>query len=109
MIRWKITLLDLASHTSGLPRDPDNLTPTRGLPENAFADYTVERMYQFLGSYVLSRDPGERVEYSNVGLALLGHALARKADINYESMVIEHICQPLKMDSTRITLTPEMK
>ena len=104
-----ITLLDLATHSSGLPRDPDNLTPTRGLPENAFADYTVERMYQFLGSYVLSRDPGAQVEYSNVGLALLGHALARKADINYESMVIEHICQPLKMDSTRITLTPEMK
>lgn len=105
----KITLLDLATHTSGLPRDPDNLTPTRGLPENAFADYSVERMYQFLDSYVLTRDPGERVEYSNIGLALLGHALARKAGTNYESMVVERICQPLKMDSTRVILPPEMK
>jgi CubicO group peptidase (beta-lactamase class C family) len=105
----KITLLDLATHTSGLPRDPNNLTPTHGLPENAFADYTVERMYQFLNAFVLSRDPGERVEYSNVGMALLGHALARKAGTNYESMVVEHICHPLKMDSTRVILTPEMK
>jgi CubicO group peptidase (beta-lactamase class C family) len=66
-------------------------------------------MYQFLDSYVLAYDPGERVEYSNVGVALLGHALARKAGTNYESMIVEHICQPLKMDSTRVILTPEMK
>jgi CubicO group peptidase (beta-lactamase class C family) len=108
-IRKKITLLDLATHTSGLPRDPDNLTPTHGLPENAFADYSVERMYQFLDSYVLTRGPGERVEYSNVGLALLGHVLARKARTSYESLVVERICQPLRMDSTRVILTPEMK
>lgn len=57
-IRKKITLLNLATHTSGLPRDPDNLTPTHGLPENAFADYSVERMYLFLDSYVLTRDRG---------------------------------------------------
>jgi CubicO group peptidase (beta-lactamase class C family) len=105
----KITLLHLATHSSGLPRDPNNLTPTHGLPENAFADYSVEKMYQVLDSYMLTRDPGERVEYSNVGLALLGHALARKAGTNYESTVVERICQPLKMDSTRVTLTPEMK
>lgn len=104
----EITLLDLATHSSGLPRDPNNLTPTHGLPENAFADYSVERMYQFLDSYMLTHNPGERVEYSNVGLALLGHALARKAGTNYESLVVERICQPLKMDSTRVTLTPEM-
>jgi len=30
----EITLLDLVTHTAGLPRDPDNLTSTRGLPEN---------------------------------------------------------------------------
>src|SRR6266404_3145141 len=40
----EITLLDLVTHTAGLPRDPDNLTSTRGLPENPFADYGVERL-----------------------------------------------------------------
>lgn len=104
-----ITLLDLATHTSGLPRDPDNLTPTHGLPENAFADYTVERLYTFLGSYALRRDPGEQFDYSNVGMALLGHVIARRAGTNYESLVVERICRPLGMDGTRITLTPEMK
>src|SRR5207248_6095939 len=54
----EITLLDLVTHTAGLPRDPDNLTPTRGLPENPFAEYGLERLYAFLRSFTLSRDPG---------------------------------------------------
>jgi CubicO group peptidase (beta-lactamase class C family) len=105
----EITLLDLATHTAGLPRDPNNLTPTRGLPENPFADYGVERLYVFLRSFTLSRDPGTRFEYSNIGMALLGHALALRACTNYESLVAERICRPLKMESTRVTLTSKLK
>ena len=69
----QITLLNLATHTAGLPRDPSNLTPTRGLPENAFADYNVEKLYAFLSSFALDREHGSEFEYSNVGMALLGH------------------------------------
>jgi len=105
----QITLLNLAIHTAGLPRDPSNLTPTRGLPENAFADYTVEKLYAFLSSFALDREPGSKFEYSNVGMALLGHILALKTGTNYEALVVERICRPLKMNSTRITLTPELR
>ncbi len=73
----QITLLNLAIHTAGLPRDPSNLTPTRGLPENAFADYNVEKLYAFLSSFALDREPGSKFEYSNVGMALLGHRGSR--------------------------------
>src|SRR5437870_5404246 len=105
----QITLLNLATHTGGLPRDPGNLTPGRGLPENAFADYTVEKLYAFLSSFALDREPGSKFEYSNVGMALLGHILALKTGTNYEALVVEQICRPLKMNSTRITLTPELQ
>src|SRR6266478_5006656 len=105
----QITLLDLATHTAGLPRDPSNLTPTRGLPENAFADYTVEKLYAFLSSFALDREPGSKFEYSNVGMALLGHILALKTGTNYEALVVKRICRPLKMSSTRITLPPELR
>src|SRR6266404_7440866 len=98
----QITLLDLATHTAGLPRDPSNLTPTGGLPENAFADYSVENLYTFLSNFALDRDPGTKFEYSNVGMALLGHILALMAGTNYEVLVVERICHPLKMNSTRI-------
>jgi len=36
-------------------------------------------MYAFLSAYTLSRDPGTEFEYSNVGMALLGHVIALKA------------------------------
>lgn len=103
----EITLGQLATHTSGLPRDPDNFHPRRA--ENPCADYTIEDLYAFLAGYPLPRDPGERFEYSNPGMALLGQAIARTAGTSYEALVVKRICKPLQMDSTRITLTPELR
>jgi serine-type D-Ala-D-Ala carboxypeptidase/endopeptidase len=103
----EITLLDLATHTSGLPWDPDNMTGAE--VKEQYETYTVEKMYAFLSGYTLMRKPGTEFGYSNVGMALLGHVLALKAGTNFESLVVDRICRPLHMDSTRITLTPEMK
>ena len=102
-----ITLLQLATHTSGLPREPDNLDPKRA--EDPCSDFTVEKLYVFLASYKLTRDPGTEFEYSNPGIGLLAHAIAVKAGRDYESLVVDRICRPLAMDSTRFTLTPELK
>ena len=103
----QITLKDLASHTSALPRMPSNVDPAD--PANPFADYSVERLYEFLSSYQLPRDIGSRFEYSNLGGGLLGHALAQRAGVDYGTLVETRIAEPLGMSSTRIQLTPEMK
>jgi CubicO group peptidase (beta-lactamase class C family) len=103
----QITLLDLATHTSGLPRMPDNFLPKDW--DNPYADYTVEQMYAFLSGYTLPRDIGATYEYSNLGVGLLGHILALKAGTNYETLVLQRICQPLGMTNTLITLMPELK
>ena len=102
-----ITLVDLSTHTSGLPRLPSNLVPKD--PANPYADYSAEQLYQFLSSYQLTRDIGSQFEYSNLGGGLLGHALARRAGMDYEALVRSRIAVPLGMSSTGITLTPEMK
>jgi CubicO group peptidase (beta-lactamase class C family) len=102
-----ITLVDLATHTSGLPRLPGNMTPKD--PGNPYADYTVDQLYQFLSSYQLNRDIGSQYEYSNLGGGLLGYVLALRAGTDYESLVTSRICAPLDMKSTRIALAPEMK
>src|SRR5205085_8424519 len=60
-----ITLVDLATHTSGLPRLPTNMTPKN--QANPYADYSVEQLYQFLSNYQLTRDVGSQYEYSNLG------------------------------------------
>src|ERR1700685_2721492 len=103
----QITLEDLATHTSGLPRLPSNLHSKDSA--NPYADYSVEQLYQFLAGYQLTRDIGSEYEYSNLGGGLLGHVLALRAGTSYEALVESRICTPLGMNSTRITLTPEMK
>jgi len=103
----KIALQDLSTQSSGLPRLPSNLTPKDGT--NPYADYSVEQMYQFLSGYQLTRDIGEKYEYSNLGVGLLGHVLTLRAGMDYEALVRSRICEPLGMASTRVTLSPEMK
>jgi CubicO group peptidase (beta-lactamase class C family) len=101
-----ITSVDLATHTSGLPRMPDHFAPMN--PDNPYADYSVERLYQFLSGYQLTRDIGTQWEYSNLGYGLLGHVLARRAGIDYETLVRERILAPFGMRSTGIILSSEM-
>jgi CubicO group peptidase (beta-lactamase class C family) len=103
----QITLQDLATHRSGLPRFPSNLKPRD--PSNPFADYTVEQLYQFLSIHELTRDVDAKVEHSSVGLGLLGHALERRAGTDYESQIRTRILDPLGMSSTRISPSPDMK
>lgn len=97
-----ITLLDLVTHTSALPRLPRNLAPAD--PNDPYADYTREKMFEFLTSYKLRRAPGDRSVYSNYGMALLGEALALRAKSDYASLLHERICAPLGMNDTRIEL-----
>ena len=103
----EITLLDLATHTSSLPRMPDNFTPAD--PDNPYADYTVEQLYAFLSKCKLTKDIGTKYEYSNLGTGLLGHVLGLRSNADYETLVKTKICKTLGMTSTSITLTEEMK
>ena len=48
----EITLLDLATHRSGLPRNPGDHEPAD--PEDPYADCTVETIYDFLSSHDLN-------------------------------------------------------
>jgi serine-type D-Ala-D-Ala carboxypeptidase/endopeptidase len=102
-----ITLLELSTHSSGLPPLPTNLKPKD--PRNPYAGYTVDDLYQFLSGYTLPRDPGSEFEYSNLGAGLLGHVLACRAGTDYESLIRRRITQPLSMADTGITLSSSME
>jgi D-alanyl-D-alanine-carboxypeptidase/D-alanyl-D-alanine-endopeptidase len=103
----KITLVDLATHTSGLPKLPSNLHPKN--PSNPYADYTDAQLYEFLDTAVLTRDIGSKYEYSNLGGGLLGYVLARRAGTDYETLVRTRILEPLGMKNTTVTLSNAMK
>lgn len=99
----QITLSNLATHMSGLPRLPNNLSP-RDMA-NPYVDYTAEKLYAFLAGHKLRRAPGAQFEYSNVGGGLLGHVLELRAGVAYESLVATRVLQPLGMTRTRIALS----
>jgi CubicO group peptidase (beta-lactamase class C family) len=103
----QITLADLSTQSSGLPRMPNNFDPKD--PDNPYADYSVQQMYDFLSGYTLTRDIGSQFEYSNLGVGLLGHVLTLRVGKSYEELVRSRICDPLGMKDTRVALKPEMK
>jgi CubicO group peptidase (beta-lactamase class C family) len=101
-----ITLLDLSKHRSALPSMPTNFA-LDGRP-NPYAAYSAERLYEFLSTYELPREPGQQ-SYSNVGVALLGRLLARHAGQEYEPLLKARVLEPLGLRSTSITLTPDQR
>jgi CubicO group peptidase (beta-lactamase class C family) len=102
-----ITLLDLATQHSGLPRLPTNLAPAD--PANPYADYDGAKLRTFLAGYELPRDPGASYEYSNLGFGLLGYALARQAHVSYAQLLQQKIFGPLRMPMSGLALNDAMR
>lgn len=101
----EITLLDLATHHSSLPRMPGNLPQD---PSNPYPPYTMEDLYAFLAQHELRRDIGSQFEYSNMAVALLGEALARRAGTTYDQLVRQRVLEPLGMRMTNTVVAGEM-
>ncbi len=102
----EITLLDIATQYSGLPRLPGNLAPMD--PANPYVDYDADRLRKFLEDYTLPRDPGASYEYSNLAVGLLGYALASSAKTEYGDLVAREIFKPLGMQMSGISFTDAM-
>ena len=102
-----ITLQHLATHTSGLPALPDSISLDD--PQNPLATFTVAQMYAFLSNHTLTRDIGSTYEYSELGMALLGHVLSLKGEKPYDEILHERLFGLLKMTNTHVAPTPGMK
>ncbi len=104
-----VTLLHLATHTSGLPRLPGNIDTSEANLANPYLKYRAEELHQFLGDAKPNNPPGRLVDYSNVGYALLGHVLTLKAERPYGDLVRATLLEPLGMTNTGIRLTEEQR
>jgi len=105
--RREITLLDLVTHRSGLPAMPYNFHPADR--ENPYADYGPNELYGFIGRRGVSRPDDVPYRYSNLGMGLLGQALANRAGKSYPDQLRDEITVPLGMNNTVIRLSPEMQ
>lgn len=92
----RITLEDLAFHTSGLPREVG--TGPRGTPHFTYPDYRTR--WRWLTEQRLKTVPGTAALYSNVAYDLLGDALEVAAHKPYARLLAERTLNPLKMYET---------
>ena len=104
--RWRgsreVTLLHLATHTSGLPRLPRGFSrsATGSWCENPYGAYDEERLFALLPRTRSHARPGTRVAYSHLGVGLLGHVLARASGRPYRDLVVSRLGVPLGMTMT---------
>lgn len=98
-----ITVLHLATHTSGLPRLPTGFKVTD--PSNPYGAFTEADLYRALAETKLATVPGQTSEYSNFGYMLLSHLLVKvSGKSSYEALVRERILTPLGMDRSGTSL-----
>ena len=96
----QITLVDLSTHTSGLPEDDDDFWGKN--PDHPSTHYDVARLFRFAGQAKLSHIPGTAFDYSNFGTSVLGQLLALKAGEPYGQLVRDRITLPLGMNATTV-------
>jgi serine-type D-Ala-D-Ala carboxypeptidase/endopeptidase len=120
----KITIEDLATHTSGLPEFPDNYCPSFDPEKTPVVDsvqyrkdlmnctktYTFDQFYQGLSNTTITREPGSKVEYSTFGIGLLGHILTLKSNMSsFDELLEYNILDVLGMNDTSFILSDSQK
>ncbi|HEV3332531.1 MAG TPA: serine hydrolase domain-containing protein [Bryobacteraceae bacterium] len=103
----EITLLDLVTHHSGLPRMPDNFNPIDW--NNPYADYHADNLYAYVSKHGVAKPADATFEYSNLGVGLLGQALANRAGMSYPDLLEQEVTGPLGMSDTAVSLSPEQR
>ena len=97
----EITLLDLATHHSGLPFFPDNLNP------GTLANYRAADLYGYIGKHGLAKPANAHFLYSNLGFGLLGQALVNRGGMSYPDLLETEITGRLGMADTVLKLSSE--
>ena len=101
-----ITLAQLATHTSGLPRMPDNADFTVVDPYGA---YDTKKLGEWLASVKLDKAGPHELSYSNAGVAILGHVIERALGDSWSNLVRDRITKPLGMHDTMPEPTADMR
>jgi len=103
----EITLLDLATQHSGLPRMPDNIKITN--MQDPYVNYHPADLYEYVGKHGVAKPADAGFNYSNLGLGLLGQALANRAGATYPDLLKQLVTGPLKLADTTVRLSPEQE
>ena len=97
----QITVLELANHTSGLPKLPSNLDLETADQSNPYKDYSEVKLKEYLTKKLeILNPPGTTYEYSNIGTGILGYLLEVQSRLSYEELLQKYILSKYNMNNT---------
>ena len=97
----QIKVIQLANHTSGLPRLPSNLNLSEVDQSNPYNEYNEDKLKDYLTNELeLDSLAGSNYEYSNLGAGILGYLLEIQAGTDYESLIQKYITSKYRMNNT---------
>jgi CubicO group peptidase (beta-lactamase class C family) len=100
-----ITLLQLATHTAGLGREPDDIDTYVKGPVAEWEKTLIAALSHT--KYIF--EPGTHFSYSNIGYAILGAALSHAAHQPYTEYVKQKILIPLGMTHSDFEATASIR
>jgi len=101
----EITLLQLATHTSGLPREPVNRVNLPDTP-SVMAPMSTRELLAGLATTRITGEGG-RWDYSNLGYAILGAVVEAVGEADYPQLAAELVLEPLEMSDSGVFLGDE--
>ncbi len=98
-----ISIKEIVTHTTGLPRLPHGIGVNEKEANNPYSHYTKNDFFNFYTNYrTVQKD--QDYQYSHVGFALLEYAIEHTLKKDFEEILIEKLLKPLDMNDTRINL-----
>lgn len=101
-----VLLRHVVTHTSGLPALPARMQTPATDVANPYARLTEDDLLASLAEATLTAAPGERFEYSNFASMLLSYAVARRAGMDFETLLRQRLFAPLGMDRAHVNDVP---
>jgi CubicO group peptidase (beta-lactamase class C family) len=99
----KTSFIELANHTSGLPRLPSNLDLSKVNPENPYKDYKQVELEHYLTTQLELSNKGN-YQYSNTGSGLLGYTLSKIENETYGGLLQKYIFSKYDMINSTVDI-----
>jgi D-alanyl-D-alanine carboxypeptidase len=99
-----ITLIQLATHHSGLSEEPQDIARFTAGPVSQWEQTLIAALPKLQYAY----EPGTHFVYSNIGYAILGAALSRATGVPYTDYIRDRVFIPLGMQHTRFEPDEQM-
>lgn len=100
----KLSFINLANHTSGLPGLPTNLDLAKVNLENPYKEFKEKELNEYLTKHLELSEKGE-YKYSNLGVGLLAYTLGKIENVTYESLLQNTLLSKYDMQNSTADIT----